>query len=137
MGTDAGHRSGKPRLGPSQTVSPIGHLPLWGQSDFVSRSLPGPHSSSGSLFLLKFYEFLEGSWPSSTNIYRLNSGPGPVLSERKGKWAGVHPCPPSVVAASQETHSLRRTMQVVECSLLHRRSPRQRLLLAKDPNQFL
>ena len=61
---------------------------------YVQISLPDPYSSSGSLFLLKFYEFLEGSWPSSTNIYGLNSGPGPVLSGRKEKWAGVQPCPP-------------------------------------------
>ena len=37
-----------------------------------------------------------------------------------------------------ETNSLKRTMQVVECSLLHTAYyPRQSLLLAKDPDQFL
>ena len=36
-----------------------------------------------------------------------------------------------------ETKSLRMTMQIVECSLLHQGAPRQSLLLAKDPNQFL
>ena len=35
-----------------------------------------------------------------------------------------------------ETNSLRRTMQIMECSLLHWR-PRQSLLLAKDPDQHL
>ena len=37
--------------------------------------------------------------------------------------------------AFQETHSLRRTMQTVECSLLHRRA-KGSLLLAEDPDQF-
>ena len=36
----------------------------------------------------------------------------------------------------QETNSLRRTMQIVECSLLYQRA-QDSLLLAKDPNQFL
>ena len=36
----------------------------------------------------------------------------------------------------QETNSLRRTMQIVECSLLPA-GPRQSLLLAKDPDQHL
>ena len=35
-----------------------------------------------------------------------------------------------------ETNSLRRTMQIVECSLLHRRAQGS-LLLAKDPDKFL
>ena len=35
-----------------------------------------------------------------------------------------------------ETNSLRRTMQIVECSLLYRQTQGS-LLLAKDPNQFL
>ena len=39
--------------------------------------------------------------------------------------------------AFRETNSLRRTMQIVECSLLHFPAPRQSLLLAKDPDQFL
>ena len=38
--------------------------------------------------------------------------------------------------AFQETNLLRRTMQIVECSLLHLRAQGS-LLLAKDPNQFL
>ena len=36
----------------------------------------------------------------------------------------------------RETNSLRRTMQIVECSLLHRRA-QGRVFLAKDPDQFL
>ena len=36
----------------------------------------------------------------------------------------------------RETHSLRRTMQIVECSLLHRRAQGS-LLFTKDPDQFL
>ena len=36
----------------------------------------------------------------------------------------------------RETNSLRRTMQIVECSLLHQQVQGS-LLLAKDPNQFL
>ena len=35
-----------------------------------------------------------------------------------------------------ETNSLRRTMQIVECSLLHR-GAQGSLLLAKDPDQHL
>ena len=37
--------------------------------------------------------------------------------------------------AFRETNSLRRTMQIVECSLLHR-WVQGSLLLAKDPDQF-
>ena len=38
--------------------------------------------------------------------------------------------------AFRETNSLRRTMQIVECSLLHQQT-QGRLLLAKDPDQHL
>ena len=35
-----------------------------------------------------------------------------------------------------ETNSLRRIMQIVEVQFITPESPRQSLLLAKDPNQF-
>ena len=80
---------------------------LRGDSQTLCPDLCLAHVPHPGLFLLKFYEFLEGSWPRSTNIYRLNSGPGPVPSGRKEKWAGVHPCPPSVVATrcGKQAHS--------------------------------
>ena len=37
--------------------------------------------------------------------------------------------------AFREANSLRRTMQIVECSLLHRRAQGS-LLIAKDPDPF-
>ena len=39
--------------------------------------------------------------------------------------------------AFRETNSLRRTMQIVELRFLTPAGPRQSLLLAKDPDQFL
>ena len=43
---------------------------------------------------------------------------------------------PSCSHGFQETNALRRTVQMVECSLLHRR-PKAESLLAKDPDYFL